>query len=271
MKLLEIDEPDAQIYGRFALGHLFLSQGNYDKCLDEIVKGIAYSRKSDLKLSETELSLFLAYLNLRLNRPAEALDTSSESMETAFETGYARDQFLALNFSAIAYLKMKKFEEAKKTAAQLKQAIEKNGVRKYMRYYYHLMGLITLEEKLISQSIDHFENALALLADQKYYEDDQAFFYDDLAFSFYNSGDRENARFYYEKIISLTTGRLQYGDIYARSFYMLGKIYQQKGWAGKAIDHYEKFLNLWKDVESGIPEMADAEKQLMNLKEEARD
>ena len=52
---------------------------------------------------------------------------------------------------------------------------------------------------------------------------------------------------------------------------MLGKIYQEKGWAGKAIDHYEKFLNLWKNVEPGIPEMADAENQLMNLKEGAPD
>ena len=204
-KLLEIDEPDAQIHGQFALGQLFLSVGNYNKCLDEIIKGIAYSRKSDLKPSETELILFLAYLNLRLNRPEEALDTSSKAMEFALETAYARDQFLALYFSGIAYIKMKKLAEAKKTASQLKLAIEKNGVRKYMRYYYHLMGLIAREENLTSQSINNFENAIALLADQKYYEDDQAFFHDALAFSFYNSGDKENAPFYYEKIISLTT------------------------------------------------------------------
>jgi tetratricopeptide (TPR) repeat protein len=268
-KLFEIDEPDSQIYGRLALGHLYLSQGDYDKCLDEIVKGIVYSRKSDLKLSETELILFLTYLNLRLNRLTEALDTSSKALETASETAYVRDQILALNFSGIAYLKMRKLDEAKKTAAQLKQVIEKTGIRKHMRYYYHLMGLITREEKLISQSIDNFENALALLPNQKYNEDDQAIFYDALAFTFYNSGERENARSYYEKIISLTTGRFQYGDIYARSFYMLGKIYQEKGWAGKSIDQYEKFLNLWKAADSDIPEKADAEKQLMILRKES--
>jgi tetratricopeptide (TPR) repeat protein len=131
------------------------------------------------------------------------------------------------------------------------------------------MGLITREDKLISQSIDNFENALALLANQKYNEDEQAIFHDALALTFYNSGDQENARFYYEKIISLTTGRLQYGDIYAISFYMLGKIYQEKGWAGKAIDHYEKFLNLWKAADSDILEKADAEKQLMILRKKS--
>jgi len=31
--------------------------------------------------------------------------------------------------------------------------------------------------------------------------------------------------------------------IYAKSFHMLGKIFEQKGWKGKAIEHYEKFLD----------------------------
>ena len=28
----------------------------------------------------------------------------------------------------------------------------------------------------------------------------------------------------------------------------------QKGWKAKAIEHYEKFLNLWKDADPGIAE-----------------
>ena len=29
----------------------------------------------------------------------------------------------------------------------------------------------------------------------------------------------------------------------------------QKGWKGKAIEHYEKFLSLWKDAYPGIVEV----------------
>ncbi|MGB3863456.1 MAG: hypothetical protein WBE11_02910 [Candidatus Aminicenantaceae bacterium] len=36
-----------------------------------------------------------------------------------------------------------------------------------------------------------------------------------------------------------------YGQIYAKSFYMLGKMDEDLG--AKAIEHYEKFLDLWKD------------------------
>ena len=43
---------------------------------------------------------------------------------------------------------------------------------------------------------------------------------------------------------------------------MLGRIYEGKGWEGKAIDHYQKFLSLWKDADSGIAEVEDARKRL---------
>ena len=47
---------------------------------------------------------------------------------------------------------------------------------------------------------------------------------------------------------------------------MLGKIYEEKGWKGKALEHYEKFLDLWKDADPGIPEVEDAKKRVAELK-----
>ncbi len=52
----------------------------------------------------------------------------------------------------------------------------------------------------------------------------------------------ERAREEYQKMISLTTGRLSYGDLFAKSFYGLGKIYQQKKWTAKTISHCGKIL-----------------------------
>jgi len=81
----------------------------------------------------------------------------------------------------------------------------------------------------------------------------------------------KKARKHFEKIVSLTTGRLYWGDIYARSFYWLGKIFQKKGWIGKAIEHYEKFLQLWKDADPGLPETMDAQKQLAALRNASKE
>ena len=57
------------------------------------------------------------------------------------------------------------------------------------------------------------------------------------------------------------------GTLNAKSFYMRGKIYEQQGKTSKAIEHYEKFLFLWKDADPGIAEVEDARKRLAGLRE----
>jgi tetratricopeptide (TPR) repeat protein len=84
--------------------------------------------------------------------------------------------------------------------------------------------------------------------------------------AYYEAGGLASARQEYERAVSLTTGRQDFGDLYSKSFYMLGKIYEQQGDTAKAIEHYEKFLDLWKDADPGIIEVEDAGERLSSLK-----
>ena len=160
---------------------------------------------------------------------------------------------------------MKKMDEAKKTAERLKQLIDETGNKKHIRHYYHLMGMIALESNQLNKSIESFTKAVSLLPSEAYDLQDQSFYIDSLASAYYKTGDIEEAKKHYERITSLTWGQVQYGDIYVRSFYRLGKICQEKGLEDEAIEHYKKFLNLWKDADPGHRETADAKKQLAVL------
>jgi tetratricopeptide (TPR) repeat protein len=158
---------------------------------------------------------------------------------------------------------MGKLAEAQNAAQELKEMIEQGMNKKLMRQYYHLMGRIEIEEEDYPKAIEYFKKGLPLL----YQTSEMRLIYaDSLGLSYFKSGDLEKAREEYEKIDSLYTGRLDNGDVYAKSFYMLGKIYEQQGNTTKAIENYEKFLDLWKNADPGMAEVEDAKKRVAGLK-----
>ncbi|NIM89766.1 MAG: hypothetical protein GTO17_02335, partial [Candidatus Aminicenantes bacterium] len=121
------------------------------------------------------------------------------------------------------------------------------------------------------EAIENFKKAISLLPYQYEIYDEHARFLYPLAVSYYQRGDLESAQKQFENIIDLSTGRLMWGDLYAKSYYWLGKIFQHKGWTGKAIENYEKFLQVWMKADPDIPELGDAKKQLLLLKQGSRE
>jgi len=60
--------------------------------------------------------------------------------------------------------------------------------------------------------------------------------------------------------------RIFKGDKHVVIFCLLSQVRQKKGLKDKAIEHNEKFLDLWKDADPGIPEVEDTKKRLAGLK-----
>lgn len=253
--------------GRYRLGALYLLRGKIEDSNIQVEKGLELQKKLGRRRRTTDFNLQLAYRYLRAGNNEKALESCNEALSYAIDQEKLDWQRWALYFKGLAFIGMKSMDETQRTADELKRIAEESPNEKNMRWYYHLMGLIELEKKSISKAVEYFKKAFLLLDFECHWTNDlHALFIEPLALAYYQSGDLEKAREEYEKIISLTYGRLNYGDIYAKSFYMLGKIYEEKGWKAKAIWHYEKFFDLWKDADRAIAEVEDARKRLAGLK-----
>ena len=261
-KLIETGEKAAELDAREKLGALYLMQGKFDKSVDQLKKGIELATELGEQSDKSKFQLKLAYLYLKMRKLEEALEECSKAWTEAVETEDMEAQRNVLHFKGLTYLEMKSMSEAQRAADELKKLSGKGPNKKVIRDYHHLAGMTEFKKKNFAKAIKEFEKAMSLSSLQSSFS---ALFINSLALAYYEAGDLEKAREEYERIVGLTYGRLYYGDIYAKSYYMLGKIYQEKGPNKKALEHYRTFIDLWRETEHDFPEIAEAKKQIAAL------
>jgi serine/threonine protein kinase/tetratricopeptide (TPR) repeat protein len=265
-----LDKADVitKIYALEAMSCINLSQGKFKKAKEAIKAALKLANEIGEKIQQEDCHFYLAYTYLKSGELDRAIEEIEKAWNLSVEEEDLRMQRLSLFSKGLIYIEMGLLDKAQQTAEELKKLIDSGMNKKAIRYYHHLMGMLMLKEENFPEAIELFNQTLTLLPFQYSITNDHALFIEPLALSYYKTENLDKAREEYEMIISLTTGRLYYGDIYVKSFYMLGKIYEQIGWEGKAIEHYEKFLALWKDADPGIAEVDDARERLARLKTE---
>jgi len=261
--LLEEKLPMARYYGYIGLFDLLPLEGRYEELKKIFVPLVEQSRRSGAGEAEWNGRFAIAYSSWQSGRPEVAVDECSKAYgidSGRMDLDYKRQ---TLRLEGFAYLGMKRIGEAEKTAGELKALIEKGLNRKAIRLYDHLMGAVELARNNTSKALEYLERAVRGLPYGLFEKD--AWFIDTLAEAYFRAGDLAKAREQYEHITTMTTGRLSYGDLYARSFYHLGQIYEKLGDKSKVRENYEKFLEIRKNADANRPEPADARKRLAAL------
>jgi serine/threonine protein kinase/Tfp pilus assembly protein PilF len=257
-------DKSAHIPPRFGLADIFLTQGKIEETKRETEQVMSLATELNLKTWQVYARSYLAYL-AGLKDPARALEETEKALILSRELDDLPNQRFLLGWKGDFLIRMGSLEKARQVSRELKELIDQGMNKKAVRYWYRLEGAIALENKNYAKAIEYFNEAISLLPFQSEVIEEHAYFMEPLALAYFKSGDLSRAREEYEKITELTTGRTGYGDIYARSFTMLGKIHEQQGDKTKAAENYQKFLDLWKDADPGFPEVDDARTRLAAL------
>jgi tetratricopeptide (TPR) repeat protein len=264
-KLLQDPEPLGSLWGRKRLADLFMLGGRFNSARSQLSSALELAETHQAMAWKYRLHLDLARNYLESGSPAKAMTECDSAWSIAVQGETMDLPREALHVRGLCYLALNRLRDAQRTAERLRGLCEKGPTPDRMRYFYHLMGRIEMFRNNYSQAVTHFSRAVNLLPPQElpgWGTNDHALFVDALAEAYYADENPIKALEEFENVRDLSSGRLSYGDLYARIFYKLGKIREEYGLHDIASDIYRKFLVLWQDADPGLLEKRDAEKRL---------
>ena len=251
-------------YNWFALSMLRMIQGRFREALEFQEKHEQRWRKKEMKTLEAGAQIDQAHILLQAGRFHEALDMAQRTVALAHDIEDTGLKIRSLFVLGLAQCRMEAWEAAEKTASAL-EALVANDIHLQSPWKYeHLSGRIALGKGRNHEAVEKFKKALSF----GYWDFRYVFpplILQALAEAYEGMGNIDKAQETYERISNMTSERLIFGDIYARSFYQLGRIFEQRGNTAKAIEHYRIFLDLWKNADTGLPEVDDARARLAAL------
>jgi serine/threonine protein kinase/Tfp pilus assembly protein PilF len=263
--------------GHFGKGFYHYWLGNLELCLDEFqtaadqaenignepmrarieaMKGWVYYDRGDFEPSRQHFKNWLELMKEQVPQ---------------FEQFFGAFHLIDLGFLD---LKQGQIDSAKSKVKKIESILPDIApeIKESIKYTYDILRAeILLSEGSTKQAIEIAQTISGLIFNLSARPDENIlynmpFYKDVLARAYVANGELDKAIAEYEKLTTFDPqmkGRYLIHPVY---HYRLAKLHQEKGWEGKAIEQYEKFLDIWKNADPGLPELEDARKKLADLK-----
>jgi len=264
-------QPDEEPWHTLEIGYLFLYKAKYNKVLSEFQNAVKIAQREQAVRGEVDARCDLGKMFAELGEYAKALAEFSKVEEISsqkFKPTFNPYLIIVNYIRGITMVKKRDYPGAQICAANIEELIQsENYDDLHKDFYYLLLGELFVSQGnglaardalgKVSWAAEQYSpryyklNAAchALMGASKKAIATYSNFYNAFDAYEYPMGDC----FYY---------------ILERSkfnFY-LARFYEQDGDTAKAIEHYEKFLDLWKDADPSIAEVEDARERLAGLK-----
>jgi tetratricopeptide (TPR) repeat protein len=220
------------------LGNLYFQQGRYRTAINQYERYLKLAR-SDMEREKGYGCLAWVYLK----------QGDLEKAEAAARKELEYGQGSSVGNSLIAALSRGDHQRADELKAQLFAAspYTHRGARPPLRYLYYFLGSYALKRGQTAEAIAQFQKALKHLPPLGAAD----LLEDCLANAYLELGQPDQAIAEYERV-------LKTNPHYPLAQYHLGQAYDRKGDRERARTAYERFLQIWKDADPGIPEVMEA-------------
>ncbi len=267
---LENAEPIEKIWRGFRLGQLALTQGGFREARNQWTRILDAAEKIGLRSWVYRIHCRLARMEISRSRYQSALAYSRQAMNIAARDDAGVWPRQALLWRGLAEAGLRRWSDVDRTLNELEKVCRLDRDPKQMRYYHYLNAVVKAAGNILDQSLNDFQEAAALIPEQGHpleFENDQAFFLNGWAEALERTGRDEESAAVYDRISRLTTGRLDYGDIWTLSLYQQGRLYDKLEQEETAAEKYRRFLQFWAGADSETWEKDEARRRLNEIEQ----